>query len=188
MRHHFVQQMFSGAAPARSGGQKFPWHRASQLNAEMPAAFVKDGTGNQFRLMTEGQPHRAGGHPKSPARSKRHVHLFARRVIQRDQQRVSRREKFRRRAQPLQGKYGWNFRERGKPVRPLHQLRAILRPAADEGRGGDAGGAQPCSQQKNGPKWQNASTTGRPLRRACCKRSSPAMWQRLIHFSPARRS
>ena len=86
MWKQFIEQMFSGMDPINLGGQMFRWYWPAKFDSETPAALVNDSTGNQFRPVTNGQPHCAGGHLKCPALANRHVHLFASLIINCDQQ------------------------------------------------------------------------------------------------------
>ena len=78
----------------RLGGQKFFGHWPAQFQPEMPAALINESSGNQLRLLSDGQPHRAGVHLKIPAVAKWHTDFFIVRFadIRRDAQRVARAE------------------------------------------------------------------------------------------------
>ena len=117
----FVEQVFPGRDSISSGGQTSCRDWPSQFDVETPAAFVNDGTGDQFRPVMHSQPHRAGGHLKSPAPRNGHVHLFAGHRVNRHQQRISRGQKFVRRPQLIRVEGGRDIGKRRKLIpAPVH--------------------------------------------------------------------
>jgi len=145
-----VEQMFSGTDPISPRGQIFGRDWPAQFDVETPAAFVQDGTGDQFRPVMQGQPHRAGGHLKSPAPVNRHVHLFAGRKVNRHQQRISRGQKLVRGSQLVLVEGGRNFRKGRKPVTAPPQPGTEFGFPPDQRGNRNARRPQPESQQRKG--------------------------------------
>ena len=150
MGKHFVEQMFSGMAPIGFRSQIFRRHRSAQFDSETPATLVNGNTGNQFRMVTNGQPHGAGGHLKNPAIANRHVHLFAGHVVNRHQQRISRGQKFVRFTQLIQMKGNRNLGKGRNPVFQPSQSGAGFRLSIDNGCNWKFCRPKPGTQQK---KW-----------------------------------
>ena len=134
--------------PINPCGQIFRRYRPAEYDLEMPAAFVNDTTGNQFRLVTDGQPHRAGGHSKSPAIANRHVHLFAGRIVNRHQQQIPRGEKFVRRPQLVQMKDRRNARKKRNLIFTPLQPGTGFRFSLDQDGSRKPRRPKPRSQQK----------------------------------------